>query len=371
MKKPKIAFLIPRLGINDRGAEVFTFELSCYLSKSLDITLWVRKSEKPSSLLSELVKRDVNIKMVGCIREGDWPAKFLYRSPLKPLLDKFHLNPAEIEMFSFSLACLPGLIFGGYDILFPNNGLWGAIVCRIVKIFKGIPFVYTSHGGAEPLIAKQNPNCYFALNHIVERWFKKYYPKMKVVFCPNGVNMQRFNPQGEKVKLDLEHPIFLTVAAFTPVKRIDLTIKAVAKLKKGSLLILGDGPLRGELENLGEKLFGKKRFMVKSVENNQMPKYYRSADIFTLAAQGEPGSLVHLEAMACGLPVVVNNEEHLRFVVGKGGILVNVADIEAYSRGLKHAVETDFGDLPRKQAEKFSWEKIGLRYKKMIEGLLR
>lgn len=370
MKKPKIAFLIPRLGINNRGAEVFTFELSCCLSKSFDITLWVRKSEKPSSLLSELVKRDVNIKMVGCIREENWPAKFLYRSPLKPLLDKFHLNPAEIEMFFFSLACLPGLIFGEYDILFPNNGLWGAIACRMIRIFKGTPFVYTSHGGVEPLIAKQNPNCYFALNRTVERWFKKYYPKMKVVFCPNGVNIQRFNPYGEKVRLDLEHPIFVTAAAFIPVKGIDLTIRAVAKFKKGSLLVLGDGSLRGELENLGEKLLGKGKFLIMRVENSEMPKYYRSVDAFTLAAKGEPGSLVHLEAMACGLPVVVNNEEFLRLVIGEGGLLVETADISAYSDALKRVLETNFKDRPRKQAEKFSWEKISKKYKQELERLI-
>lgn len=371
MKKTKIAFLIPRLGIDNRGAEIFVYELASYLSKSFDVALWVRKSESESSLISELEGNGINIKRADCINEESPVANFFYHGALKLLLDKFRLNPTEIEMFSFSLACLPGLISGSYDVLSPNNGFWGAVVCRIVRIFKRIPFVYTSHGGIEPLIARQNPDCYFALNRKVERWFKKYYPKMRVIYCPNGVNLQRFTSDGEKLELNLERPIFLTTAALISVKRIELTTRAVAELKKGSLLVLGEGLLRKELENLGEKLLGKGRFMIKKVENSQMPKYYRSADIFTLAAQGEPGSLVILEAMASGLPVVVNDEEHLRFVVGKGGILVNTDEITAYSHGLKRASETDFGDRPRKQAEKFSWEKVGERYKNEFMKLLQ
>lgn len=370
MKKPKIGFLIPRLGIENRGAEVFVYELAGYLSKSFNVTLWVRRSKELSSLISELAEKGVCIQTAGCIKEDGRLAKLLYRNPLKPLLDKFHLNPTEIEMFSFSLACLPGLISGGYDILFPNNGLWGAVVCRIVRVIKRVPFICTSHGGVEPYIARQNPNCYFALNHTVERWFTKYYPKMRVVFCPNGVNLQRFTPQGEKIKLDLERPIFLTVAALFPVKRVEITIKAAASLERGSLLLLGDGPLRKEIEDLGQKSLGKGKFQIQQVKTEEIPKSYRSADIFTLAAQGEPGSLVILEAMASGLPVVVNDEEQLRFVVGKGGVLVNTADITAYSHGLKRASEMDFGDKPMKQAEKFSWEKIGAVYKQELSRLL-
>lgn len=373
MKKPKIGFLIPRLGIENRGSEIFVYELAGYLSKSFNVTLWVRRSKELSGLISKLAEKGVCIQTAGCIKEDGRLAKLLYRNPLKPLLDKFHLNPTEIEMFSFSLACLLGLISGDYDILFPNNGLWGAVVCRIVRAIKRVPFVYTSHGGVEPSVARQNPNCYFALNHTVERWFKKYYPKMRVVFCPNGVNLQRFTPQGEKIKLDLERPIFLTVAALFPVKRVEITIKAVASLERGSLLLLGDGPLRKEIEDLGQKSLGigKGRFQIQQVKTEEIPKSYRSADIFTLAAQGEPGSLVILEAMASGLPVVVNNEEHLRFVVGKAGLWVDTADETAYSQALRKASKMDFGDKPRKQAEKFSWEKIGERYKNEFMKLLQ
>lgn len=372
MKKPRIAFLIPRLGITDRGAEVVVYELASYLSKHFDIAVWVRWDSGKSKLLTDLERKDVEIKRVKCVIENNFLVKLIYRIKiLRPFLDKFHLNPTEIEMLSFSLACLPGLLSGNYSLLFPNNGFGGTFVCWLVRMVKKTPFVYASHGGIEPMIAKLKPDCYFALNKTVEDWYKKYFPNLKVVFIPNGVSTERFTSFGEKIKLNLERPVFLTVAAFIPVKRIEMTIKAVAKLKEGSLLLLGDGPLREQLKSLGERLLGKRRFKTLKVKNDQIPKYYRSADIFTLAAQGEPGSLVNLEAMASGLPVVVNNEESLRFVVGEGGLQVDTTDVMAYSSALKKALETNFGDKPRRQAEKFSWEKIAEEYHKSFIKLLR
>lgn len=372
MRKPGITFLIPRLGITDRGVEVFVYELATYLVEKFNVTIWVRRSKGKSSLLTDLEKKGVEMKRVRCFQEESLPAQFFYRIGfLRPFMDKFRLNPVEIEMFSFSLACLPGLLSGNYSLLFPNNGFWGAFVCWLVRMVKKTPFVYTSHGGIEPLIAKLKPDCYFALNKTIEDWYRKYFPCLKVVFIPNGVNIERFTPTGEKIKLNLERPVFLTVAALIPVKKIDLTIRAVAKLKKGSLLVLGDGPLRQELESLGRQLLGEGRFMTKKVLAWEMPTYYRSADFFTLAAQGEPGSLVNLEAMACGLPVVINDEEHLRFVAGEGGLLVETTDVRAYPHALKKALETNFGDKPRRQAEKFSWEKIAEEYQKSFIKLLR
>jgi len=140
----------------------------------------------------------------------------------------------------------------------------------------------------------------------------------------------------------------------------------VAKLQKGSLMIVGRGVLRKQLENQAMKLLGQKRYMITNVIHTDMPFYYRSADVFTLAAQGEPGSLVYVEAMSCGVPVVAQKEDHLAFVIGKGGMLVDCSNEELYSRTLEIAAKTDFGNRPRLQAEKFSWDKITRLYKRLF-----
>ncbi len=372
MRKPKIGFLIPGLSIVDRGAEVFVFELSRYLAKYFEIVIWVRKSPKESGLLEELKNKGVLIKKVRCFSEEGFLAQFLYQiKPLRQTLDKFQLNPTGLEMLTFSLACLPQLLLSDCQILFPVNGIWGALTCRLVKFFRKTPFVYSGQGGIEPIIARQKPATYFTINKETQRWYKKYFPDLKTVFIPNGVNLQRFSAKGKKARIKLEKPIILAVGALIPAKKIEAAVRAVAKLKKGSLLVLGKGPLEENFKQLGQKLLGKKRFLLGSASHLKMPEYYRAADIFTFPCQkGEPFSMVILEALASGLPVVAENDEIRRLIIGKAGILVDTDNIHAYSEAIKRALKKDFGNLPRKQAEKFSWEKIGKLYKKELKKLL-
>lgn len=375
IKLPKIAILTPRFGVIDRGAESYTYELAKRLCSDFDVTVYARKRNKTDKQQSSFEKASefFKISRINCITENNRIIRFVYK--LTPfigrLMDKFYLNPSEFEMFSFSLNILPRLLFSKYDLIFPNNGVWGAIICRIVKIVKGTPFACVSHGGIEPMVAKQKPDIYFVLSRPIFRWYKKYFPELNTVFIPTPVDTVRFHPKGEKIKVSLEKPIFITVAALIPVKGIEFTIRAISKLKKGSLLVVGQGPLKNNLELLAQKLLGKGRFLITSAKNSQMPKFYRSADIFTLAAQGEPGSVTPLEALSSNLPVVVNNEEHMKFIVGNGGVLVDTHDIGAYSKALEDVSEKNFENGPRKQALKFSWDIIAGKYYKLLLGVIK
>lgn len=75
--------------------------------------------------------------------------------------------------------------------------------------------------------------------------------------------------------------------------------------------------------------------------------------------------------MATNLPVVVNDDPIRREIVGDAGILVGPTDVEEYSLSLRKALGTDWGDKPRKQAEKFDWDKIAVKYEELFENLNR
>ncbi len=85
-------------------------------------------------------------------------------------------------------------------------------------------------------------------------------PEDKIVVMPNGVNPDKFypHPKNQDLLLELDIPIDRIVIGFTGVLRawhgLDLLLEAfrrvVEKHEKVFLLIVGDGPIRGELERL-------------------------------------------------------------------------------------------------------------------------
>jgi rhamnosyl/mannosyltransferase len=73
----------------------------------------------------------------------------------------------------------------------------------------------------------------------------------------------------------------------------------------GTLLIVGEGPLRGKLEQLTRELGVAQRVKFLGGVADVIP-YYHAAELFTLAsiARSEAFGIVQIEAMAAGLPVV-------------------------------------------------------------------
>jgi glycosyltransferase involved in cell wall biosynthesis len=103
-----------------------------------------------------------------------------------------------------------------------------------------------------------------------------------------------------------------------------------------------------------------------------MPEVYRSADVFTLpSASSEAFGNVLVEAMATNLPVVATNDPIRHEIVGEAGILIDPENTEEYAAALQKALEINWGEKSRKQAEKFSWDKIALKYEELFLSLTK
>jgi glycosyltransferase involved in cell wall biosynthesis len=258
-----------------------------------------------------------------------------------------------------------------YDVIIPTNGRWQVVIVRKIAWLTGAKMIVSGQSGIgwdDRINLYSFPAAFVALSSKALNWAKRINPFVKSFYIPNGVDLNKFSLQGEALQTGLKKPIVLAAGAFTEQKRMDLAIKAVAKMKNASLLMVGGGgDLKEELESEGRRLLGD-RFEMASVPFEKMPEVYRAADVFTLpSASSEAFGNVLVEAMATNLPVVATDDLVRREIVGEAGILVDPTNGEEYSKALQKALDTNWGNTPMVQAEKFSWDKIANKYEELIK----
>jgi glycosyltransferase involved in cell wall biosynthesis len=203
---------------------------------------------------------------------------------------------------------------------------------------------------------------------------KRFLPKRKTVVIPNAIDIEDYNKKQKTspVIKGLERPLYLGTSAFVEYKRNDLIIRAVSLLKEGSLLLVGDGPLKDKTVKLGKKLLGS-RFRYGGVipfsDRDEVITLYHSADVFVQAANKEAFANVFLEALATNTPVVTQYDVRRKEIISDAGLLVDCSNIRKFASALKHASSFDWGSKPLEQAKNYSWQKIKKRYIDLIEGI--
>lgn len=289
---------------------------------------------------------------------------------------RLFLDQTSRKITAWTYHLLPDLKKFNPDIVFALNGGFQTAILRLWTALKGKKLIIVGQSGPGwddrwNLLFK--PNTFVCLTERQLNWAKKasLCSRQKFVTIPNGVDLKKFTPNGSPAKLDLQKPIILCVAAGQKYKRVEETIKAVAGLKKGSLLLLGKGPLDDKLDKLGKKLLGQDRYLHTSVPHAKMPAYYQAADLFTLVSQSsEAFGIVYLEAMASGLPVVATDDQSRHQIVGSAGLYLGASQPTSdYTRLLKSALNKNWRHLPQKQAQKFSWDNVTQNYNDLLASL--
>lgn len=355
----KIAFLSFYSGQINRGAETVVYELASRFSKNNDVIVF-QSADNDFETKYKVEVRKVDI---------DWNVKDKSVS----LTRRLFLDYWSLRIGLFTCKVIPAILREKFDVVIPLDGGWQVALIRIATWLYGGKEIVSGQSGMgwdDRNNLWSFPNIFVSLTSIAERWAKKANPFVKVVKISNGVDLEKFKPEGELYDINLKKPVVLAVGAFTEQKRLGLTIKAVSKLKDASLLLIGSGgELKDSLEAEGKKLLSG-RFNLLRVSFDEMPKIYRVADVFTLSSSSsEAFGNVYVEAMASGLPVVATNDEQRREIVGDAGILTDPTNIDMYAKALQKVLDTKWGDKPRKQADKFSWDKIAEEYEKLFKTL--
>lgn len=106
------------------------------------------------------------------------------------------------------------------------------------------------------------------------------------------------------------------------------------------LWIVGDGPLRQELESLRDDLGLAGRVFLMGARHD-VPELMRAADLLVLSSRVEGFGLVVAEAMASGVLVVATDVGGVAEVMGNHGFLVPPDDVAALAQGITDALRLD------------------------------
>jgi len=209
------------------------------------------------------------------------------------------------------------------------------IYARLIKLFnKQIKVIYVSHGWSSiynggkltflyTLIEKQLSKITDSILCVSKKDFINAKSRINIDIKKLHLITNKIYPIAQNHKL-AKNQIFkiVTVARLTKPKRIDLLIKAVENLKV-ELHIVGDGELRSDLE----KMKSANVFFHGEIDDFQ--DFFRY-DTFALISDSEGLPLSALEAMSCGLPLILSDVGGCNELIEKNGVIVenNIQDID-------------------------------------------
>lgn len=141
---------------------------------------------------------------------------------------------------------------------------------------------------------------------------------------PTGTDISSFAPVEKQQIADLkkslgigtEDAVILSLGRIAQEKNIDAIINAMPEVllkePNAKLVIVGDGPVRKDLEQIVEnKNLEKHVIFTGAVDWENISLYYQLGDLFVSASTTETQGLTYAEAMAASLPVVAKRDESI------------------------------------------------------------
>jgi glycosyltransferase involved in cell wall biosynthesis len=186
----------------------------------------------------------------------------------------------------------------------------------------------------------------------------------KVSTLRNGVDLGFFRPESDRSllrkKLQIRGFTLLSGGHLIESKGHHLVIRSLDFLANVSLIIIGSGRMRGELESLASEtgVAHRGRF-IGAVSQDELRRYYNAADALVLASSREGMPNVLLESIACGTPVVATPYGGSPEVIinHHAGQLIENRSPDAIAEGVD-ALRKSYPDRAdtRRHAEMFSWQ---------------
>jgi len=234
----------------------------------------------------------------------------------------------------------------------------------------------------------------FAISNSTKNDIVRHYPfaKGKIYVTPLAYDTQKFNAEVSpkdvrrvRGRYSIVTDYVLYLGTLKPSKNIEGLITAYKKVISNSefpnsnLKLVIAGKKGWMYESVFEKIkklgLQKDVIFTDFVPEEDKPGLIAGAKVFVLPSFWEGFGLDVLNAMACGVPVVVSNAGSLPEVVGDAGILVDPADSGSIAAGIRQVIlapVTKYNSMREaglKRVKEFSWEKTARKTLEVITNV--
>ena len=203
----------------------------------------------------------------------------------------------------------------------------------------------------------------------------------KIRVIPNGVDCDFWTASSPELDVTRRRPMVLSIGRLTPVKGHDVLLKAFAHVRKrvpeASLVLVGDGESRAELESLAKDLsLGDAVMFTGHLPKEEVRTLLGEARVFTLPSRSEGMPLALLEAMSAGVPSVATRVGGVPEVVAPdAGLLVPPEDYTALAAALAHVLldpdrASALSRTAKSRAKQFPASDSDTAYEKLFLSLL-
>ena len=293
-----------------------------------------------------------------------------------------------------------------FDVLNCHSVDYSGTIARYLKSLHGLPLVMTPHG----MDVQKTPDIGygFRLDPAWDRRISKnlkaadyvtaisrsvhgvldMIPEERIVDIPNGIHVERFTgPSSRYLYEYLGIPgtkrIILSVGRNHIVKGYDYGIRAVSKLVKDMgvadvhYVIVGRGVT--DHKNMVAKCQAQSFIsLLDELPPEKITQCYKSAAIFFSPSILEGMSLVSIEAMAAGLPLVVTDVPGNEDVVKENGcgVIVKSKDEDDMAMGLDRLLGNDayrekLAEMSEQCAGKYDWSQIARQYENVYQRAIQ
>lgn len=359
----RVLFVLPGLQRINRGAEVAFLEVGEALHE---------------------FGHSVTFMGSGPSREGFAPDYIQVPSISRSAFESFPKMPIFRNEFAYEeLSFLPGLLRAyrpsAYDVTVTcSYPFVNWVLARKRENGHRPLHIFVTQNGDWPAFSNASEFRWFHCDGLVcinPDYYHRNSESWPCSLIPNGVRLKSFRTDHQSSLIDDDHCKeirVLMVSALSEYKRVLEAIEYLSDDSRIRLTVVGDGPLRADVEDLARALLPG-RFELLSVPHSEMPSVYRSHHVFLHMALDEPFGNVYVEALASGLPIVANSDERVRWIVGDQNFLADCCDPGTVLQKVQDAyvMRKRVYQSNLQRSREYDWELVARKYECFFQQTLQ